>query len=321
MLRRVSQATRAFALVLFSLLLLMPWPGHGQVPTAIGYQGSLTDASGTPATDTLPMVFALYDAPEGGTALWSETQTVAVANGIFSVRLGLVTPFPPDLFTGPRYLGVKVGSDAEMTPRLPFDTAPFAFSAEQLVACPEGQTNCAGTCIDLQSDPDNCGTCGLACAFGEFCSGGSCAAVLSDGSACTQGSQCQSENCVDGVCCDTTCGATCQSCGLGGSEGTCSFIPAGTDPDAECAASEVCDGAGACAATVPDGSACTQGFECQSGNCVDGFCCDSTCGATCRSCGLFGAEGVCSNIPFGTDPDDECPAADFCDGAGACTAP
>ncbi len=157
-----------------ALFLLVPLPGHSAVPTTVGYQGSLTDPAGTPVNTTLPMVFSLYDAPAAATPLWSETQSVTVTNGIFSVRLGSVTPFPANLFTGPRFLGVKVDTDPEMTPRLPFDAAPFAFSAEQLVACAPGQTNCAGTCVDLQSDTSNCGTCGTVCAGAETCIGGAC---------------------------------------------------------------------------------------------------------------------------------------------------
>ncbi|MDH3595176.1 MAG: MopE-related protein, partial [Rhodospirillales bacterium] len=164
------------ALVVSGLFLLVSWPGHSAVPTAINYQGSLTDASGTPINTTLDMTFSLYDSAGAASALWSETQSVTVTNGVFSVDLGTATPFPPNFFTAPLYLGVTVVGDAEMTPRLPFRAVPFAFSAEQLVACAPGETNCAGTCVDLQTDESNCGTCGNVCVGGEICVGGVCAA-------------------------------------------------------------------------------------------------------------------------------------------------
>jgi Flp pilus assembly pilin Flp len=31
------------------------------------------------------------------------------------------------------------------------------------VACPAGDTDCSGVCVDLTSDPDNCGGCGILC--------------------------------------------------------------------------------------------------------------------------------------------------------------
>jgi hypothetical protein len=50
------------------------------------------------------------------------------------------------------------------------------------------------------------------------------------------------------VCCDSACDGTCMGCTstlTGGSDGTCGFIPAGLDPDAECGMS-ACNGTGAC---------------------------------------------------------------------------
>ncbi len=37
-----------------------------------------------------------------------------------------------------------------------------------------GQVRCNGTCVDLDSDDRNCGTCGKVCPSGDFCSGGTC---------------------------------------------------------------------------------------------------------------------------------------------------
>lgn len=54
--------------------------------------------------------------------------------------------------------------------------------------------------------------------------------------ACDESGDCVSGLCVDGVCCSSTCGGSCQACNLAGSEGSCTSIPAGTDPDLECGA-------------------------------------------------------------------------------------
>jgi len=42
-------------------------------------------------------------------------------------------------------------------------------------ACPGSETDCAGTCVDVETDPSNCGACGMSCAVGQTCSAGACA--------------------------------------------------------------------------------------------------------------------------------------------------
>jgi len=76
---------------------------------------------------------------------------------------------------------------------------------------------------------------------------------------CTSGAQCESGNCVEGVCCNTSCsaasGGVCQSCKVANHVGTCTPVPAGgADPGGRCLASDrtscgldgVCDGTGKC---------------------------------------------------------------------------
>ena len=61
----------------------------------LNYQGRLTDAAGAPRDGTFAMTFSIL----GGTA-WTESQTVQVSRGFFTVLLGSVTSFPSDLFAG-----------------------------------------------------------------------------------------------------------------------------------------------------------------------------------------------------------------------------
>lgn len=101
----------------------------------INFQGKLVNPNGTNVTDgTYSIVFSIYNVSSGGTALWSETQSVAISNGIFQVNLGSVTPLPGsvDFNSDSIYLGIKVGADAEMTPRIQFTAVPQAFNAEKL---------------------------------------------------------------------------------------------------------------------------------------------------------------------------------------------
>ena len=109
---------------------LISGPTHAAPPQTISYQGYLTSSSGTPVNSppALSVVFSLYDVATGGTALWSETQSVMVVNGLYSVVLGNITQLTLP-FNTQYYLGVKVGSDAEMTPRAALTMVPYAFRA------------------------------------------------------------------------------------------------------------------------------------------------------------------------------------------------
>src|SRR5262249_44063032 len=43
--------------------------------------------------------------------------------------------------------------------------------------CAPNETQCGANCVDLQSDPANCGACGRACGAGLVCSMGTCQAT------------------------------------------------------------------------------------------------------------------------------------------------
>jgi hypothetical protein len=65
------------------------------------------------------------------------------------------------------------------------------------------------------------------------------------------------------------------------------------------------------------GSACIADNECQTGFCVDGYCCNTTCNSTCYTCNQMGHQGTCSPALDGTDPKSQCFGLN-CNGAGAC---
>ncbi len=120
---------RAFLAV---LLLLLPSITSADVTQTINYQGYITDTDGNALSGTGDITFSLYDVETEGTALWSETQTVTINNGVYSVVLGTVdmSGNPLDLpFDAQYWLGVKVGTDDEMTPRMKFAAVPYAYRA------------------------------------------------------------------------------------------------------------------------------------------------------------------------------------------------
>jgi uncharacterized protein YkwD len=121
-----------------------------------------------------------------------------------------------------------------------------------------GTCNGSGTCNGGTTTPcapyvcsgsaclTNCQMGGNAdCINGYVCQSGSCVPQQTGGP-CTTPSQCTSGFCVDGYCCNTACGQTCRACDVANSLGTCTFIPANSDPDNECSGSDVCNGAGQC---------------------------------------------------------------------------
>lgn len=149
-----------------------------------------------------------------------------------------------------------------------------------------------------------------------------------NGDSCVEASDCASQQCVDGVCCDTPCAAVCESCAQPGFEGVCTAIARGNDPEDECPDGSCLD-AGVCG--LDDGKPCLTAAECVSDQCEDGVCCDRACPA-CEACTAAkkgsGSDGVCGDIAVDTDPDDDCVASPtypescgadgLCDGLGAC---
>jgi len=120
-------------LVVVLLIAVFSISVNAEVPNYINYQGRLTDDSGQPVTGSKLIKFKIYSSPDGTDSLWSSAfRAVQVSEGLFNVRLGEVAPLPIDLFAGddPRYLGITVDTDAEVTPRTQFITVPYAFHAE-----------------------------------------------------------------------------------------------------------------------------------------------------------------------------------------------
>ena len=153
--------------------------------------------------------------------------------------------------------------------------------------------------------------------------------ALALGTACSEGQECASGRCVDGVCCGEACAGACEACNVSGSEGRCAAVPGGTDPAHECgpkgtvnvelgdfadvhvgACAGVCNGQRACVFALADtpcgdarcsGEATTRSFACNgSGVCV----------ASDGDCGRYACiDGSCRT---NCAAPDHCRAADYC---------
>ncbi len=109
---------------------LLGAPALAEVPTAIQFQGYLSDLDDSPSEGFFTMAFGLYAEGEGGEPVWSETREgVEVAGGQFNLRIGDRNPLSPELFRGAGlYLSVSVEGD-EILPRHPVSSVTHAFVA------------------------------------------------------------------------------------------------------------------------------------------------------------------------------------------------
>jgi hypothetical protein len=139
------------------VLTAMPAAAAQTIPYKVNFQGRLTDTTGAALVNgSYNIKFKLYDAPTGGTLLWSEDwvagavdNRVPVENGLFSVQLGSIAALSPSLFnsSAQRYLEVELPTPATarcstngcaaftegpMTPRNTLASAAYAFNADTI---------------------------------------------------------------------------------------------------------------------------------------------------------------------------------------------
>ncbi|HMF43343.1 MAG TPA: hypothetical protein VKQ32_21875 [Polyangia bacterium] len=179
--------------------------------------------------------------------------------------------------------------------------------------CPGTNDGGADTAPDdggSDTAPDDGGQDALGCD-----ASGACDRAI--GAQCTDGAQCHSTFCVDGVCCANACVGPCRSCNQPNNDGMCLPYPQGMDPAAECTGGMTCNGVGSCGPAPGgpkvNGELCSAGSECSSTFCKDGVCCNSACDTPCHSC----ATGTCNAVTRMPDP-PECYGTKTCNAAGKC---
>ena len=174
---------------------------------------------------------------------------------------------------------------------------------------------------------------------------GVCSGKRKNGQPCTDASQCDSNQCVDGVCCENACQGACRACNLPSSPGRCLSVARGArDPRSTCSdlgasacsTNGLCDGQGGCqkypAGTTCGRQSCTAGAytppptcntagQCvasRSRTCSPYVCNGDTCFTSCSTsaqcaAGEFCNTGSCGLKPRGADctADKECQSG-FC---------
>ena len=171
-------------------------------------------------------------------------------------------------------------------------------------ACDSNRRCCGETCIDVLTDPKNCGTCGVACPDGIACVDGKCdvkpTCQCSDGKVCDENGdcvvKCGSSLCrPDESCCGNTCTTldTVKHCGScdNACQGNAPFCQYGACAD-KCSP-QTCEAQSAQCGTVNDGcgnaldcGSCADGKVCTSNQCVDA-CTPRTCGNEHKNCGFI----------------------------------
>ncbi|MCK9361278.1 MopE-related protein [Patescibacteria group bacterium] len=182
--------------------------------------------------------------------------------------------------------------------------------AAGMCVCPGGQTYCGSACVDTSTNLFNCGSCGNACPTGQTCNAGTCGCP-GGGTVCPSSS--------GGTSCANTAAdeANCGSCG-----NACEFDIRGV--------TEVCL-SGTCTACGEVGEVCCDGDPWTSFDCLGEF---TTClGGMCRACGRPGQpcceRSICergvtcdgSNTCIGTicgAVGEPCCAGSACDPGGVC---
>jgi len=118
------------ALLAVAACALLGTAGAQTAPNLLHFQARLNTNTGTPLTGAHALRVAIYATPTGGSALWQETQTVTALNGVVNTLLGGTTILPTNLFDGSNlYMGLKVDTDPEMTPRNLIASTPYARAA------------------------------------------------------------------------------------------------------------------------------------------------------------------------------------------------
>ncbi|HVY37561.1 MAG TPA: hypothetical protein VHM31_06485 [Polyangia bacterium] len=202
-----------------------------------------------------------------------------------------------------------------------------------------GRCDGLGTCLTTPSEdcgPFRCGpsgacatTCTVSadCASGAGCVNGSCG-KRPIGASCAANADCNSGVCAQGTCCATKCDGICLSCGLPGSAGACTYVPAGQDPLGQCAdngaatcgTDGLCDGAGTCrlyaSGTVCGADHCTGQTETTAARCDGVGDCVPSAPQGCAPY-VCGASGSCMTS-CATDAD--CAPGTTCHGTICCAA-
>jgi hypothetical protein len=203
------------------------------------------------------------------------------------------------------------------------------------VCNPAAQTACGGAVCDPTTGCRTTCTAASDCTGNTYCDATTkkCLPLKTNGTACgTDGTQCASGLCVDGVCCNSQCGGQCQSCSTGtcanvktartpcSGSGTCGGACDGTSPSCVFPGTTVACGSTGCMSTTTayvtgkcSGSGSCSGATTQM--CTGGQVCTGTASCGCPS----SAPALCNNTCVATNTDTHCGSCTACAAGTHCS--
>lgn len=110
----------------------------------INFQGKVTNTDGTNVTNgSYTFLFCIYTTSSPATActtganndaVWRESKSLTVTDGVFQTNLGDTTAFAAlvDFNTDNIYLGINFNANGQMTPLVQFTAAPYALNAAKV---------------------------------------------------------------------------------------------------------------------------------------------------------------------------------------------
>jgi hypothetical protein len=129
---RIKRSQFIFLLTFLSFSFLLESTSFAQQLTqGITYQGKLVE-NGRPFTGSQTIFFELID--NAGNISWSETQTVNVQDGLYSVVLGNQTPLPSTIFALNPTLNLRVTVNGNvLSPNVPLRATPYSHTAGSVI--------------------------------------------------------------------------------------------------------------------------------------------------------------------------------------------
>ena len=121
----VSHRIKGIAFAFLPLLTLILIGCATTVYPTFSHQGKLLDSSGNPVADgNYTVMYRLYHASTGGTAVFTDTNTVAITDGYFNSDFGAFDA-DPKIFAEQTWLDITVNGET-LTPRELLRGAPYA---------------------------------------------------------------------------------------------------------------------------------------------------------------------------------------------------
>ena len=137
-------ALAALMLFMSAFSFVSPVEAAAGINKQVNFQGKVVNIDGTNVTNgSYTFLFCLYTTGSPASActsgadndaVWRESKSVTVTDGVFQTALGDTTTLPGsvDFNTDNIYLGINFNSNGQMTPLIRFTAVPYAFNADKV---------------------------------------------------------------------------------------------------------------------------------------------------------------------------------------------